>query len=148
MQDHHSMTVMKRILGRLFFVVCLTLSGASGAEAFCDKIGESCVHEGFWNVYAAAPGGDAWAEDYVGTQQSTLKLQSMAEAVVQGLSECGIKAEITNSSLVRGFRPDLVIVMSGPYASKDAAAMDVTAARSCGGEGYTKFGVWSEPGAE
>ena len=129
-------------------VAALTLFIAAPAGAYCNKVGGICQHKGFWNVYVSIPGGDAWSEDYTGSDSSTEVMQAKAQNVVRQLSGCGIDGQITNSSWVKGFRRNLVIVLSGPYDSASSAAGELRAARNCGLNGYTKFGIWNEPGAE
>ena len=129
-------------------VVLFAFLMAAPANAHCNKVGGSCQHTGLWNVYASIPGGDAWGEDYSGTDPATEVIQAKAETFVRRLSGCGINGQITNSSWVKGFRGDLVIVLSGPHDTASTAANELRAARNCGLSGYTKFGIWNEPGAE
>ena len=68
--------------------------------------------------------------------------------MARSLSGCGIDGQITNSSWVKGFCRNLVIVLSGPYGTASRTAEDLRAAQNCGITGYTKSGIWNEPGVE
>jgi len=129
-------------------VAALTLLMSLPANAYCNQAGGVCRHTGLWNVYVSIPGGDAWADDYVGEYTATRIIHEKAEKVVRSLSGCGIDGQITNSSWVKGFGRNYLIVLSGPFDSKSSASNELRAARNCGLNGYTKFGIWDEPGAE
>lgn len=121
---------------------------SAGAKAECTMAGVPCQHRGFWNIYASMPGGDAWAADYTGRSPTTVRVTRQAEAIQARVKSCGVAATIANSSWVAGFRGDLVIVLSGPYPSSSVASYDLSAARQCGVNGYSKFGVMDEPAGE
>ena len=124
------------------------LALATNTKAECNAVGGSCQHRGFWNIYASIPGGDAWAADYVGNDPSSVRITRQAESIQNRMKNCGVTTTIANSSWVAGFRGDLVIVVSGPYTSSSAASYDLQAARQCGVNGYSKFGIMNEPGGE
>lgn len=138
----------RTFVGQATAVAAFTLLLAAPASAYCNKVGGICQQTGLWNVYVSIPGGDAWSEDYTGSEPATEIIQAKAQKVVRRLAGCGINGQITNSSWVKGFRRNLVIVLSGPYGSAASAAGELRAAQNCGLTGYTKFGIWNEPGAE
>jgi hypothetical protein len=139
---------MRAFISQATAIAAFTLLMAEPGSAYCNKVGIICQHTGFWNVYVSIPGGDAWGEDYTGSDPATEIIQANAQKVVRRLWECGIDGQITNSSWVEGFRRNLVIVLAGPYGSASSAASELRAAQNCGLTGYTKFGVWNEPGGE
>jgi hypothetical protein len=94
------------------------------------------------------PGGEAWGEDYAGTNPNNVATDDKARMISKRISQCGVDGQVTNSSWVAGFRRNLVVVLTGPYSWKSAAPEHLSAARNCDVSGYTKFGVWNEPGAE
>lgn len=117
-------------------------------NAACNVVGGFCEQRGYWNVFVSFPGGDEWASDYVGNNRKTLELNEKANSIISVLEHCSLKAFVTNSTFVDGFRGDLVVVLSGPYTSLSQAKLDLSKARKCGISGYSKFGVFLEPGGE
>lgn len=135
------------------FMLCIALGSFvlffnQSVIAACNLVGGTCRHAGFWNIFASFPGGDAWADDYVGNNPATLTVSRQAEEVQRRLKNCLVDSTVANSSWVEGFRGNLVIVVSGPYPTSSAAAAELSASRRCGLSGYSKFGVMNEPGAE
>ena len=128
------------ILSSLFIFVI-----APSANALCSSNNEpEC--SGFWNIYVSIPGGDRWDYDKMGRDPVSRRLAAPAESLVQRLKNCGLSVGIGNSSWIRGFRPDLIIVFSGSYASARFASTDLDIARRCGVNGYTKYGSMQVPG--
>jgi hypothetical protein len=59
---------------------------------------------------------------------------------VQGaLDRCGIRNEQDSSVAYVGLREGVYLVISGPHASREAAAAELARARACGVEGYTRL---------
>ena len=59
---------------------------------------------------------------------------------VQGaLNRCGIRNEQDSSVAYIGLREGVYLVISGPHASPEAAAAELTRAKACGVEGYTRL---------
>lgn len=59
---------------------------------------------------------------------------------VQGaLTRCGIRHEQDSSMAYRGLREGVYLVISGPHASREAAAAEIARAAACGVEGYTRM---------
>ncbi len=59
---------------------------------------------------------------------------------VQGaLVRCGIRNEQDSSMAYVGLREGVYLVISGPHASREAAAAELARARACGVEGYTRL---------
>ena len=128
---------MNKITAAMLVVLSGYLAVSGNAQAM-EGLGQQ---RGFWNIYASIPGGDLWESNY---QPQAGRLTRQAKSIQDQLDTCGIITVMANSSWVVGFRPDLVIVISGPFPSANNAAFDLSLARRCGILGYSKFGILNE----
>lgn len=85
------------------------------------------LRPGFFNIYMSMNVESAYGDPM--------------NATIARLAACGIAAEGDMTFRYKGMTRGLAVVLSGPFASKAAAARQLAAARACGVSGYSKHSV-------
>ena len=73
-------------------------------------------------------------------------LDKEVKPVIEALGKCGISGEEADSSWYPSFRPNLLIVLTGPFSSFAVARAELVRAKLCGVVGYSKFSRRNTPG--
>jgi hypothetical protein len=115
------------------------------AEPIYEPVGQIGRQAGYWNIYASYPDGDAWDDDKMGVTPASRQIERKAQTIIVALKRCGLNAHLSWSNLYSTFTRNLVVLTSEPVRSKKVASDQLTRARRCGADGYTKYAVWIPP---
>ena len=117
----------------------------SSAYADCSSNNEpECL--GYWNIYASIKGGNRWSNDKVGSDSLAQSIERQATVILNKLNSCRIRAQLLNSSWFIGMAPDLLIVVTGSFENIQSANQELSLAKNCGIQGYSKKATLTVPG--
>lgn len=92
---------------------------------------------GVWNIYASIGDGYTWFSN--ANDRASMNINAQAERKREELRRCGIESYISLSDNFDEFTQDLVVVHSAPHSSNRVAEVELSRARACGLQGYSKY---------
>ena len=107
-----------------------------GERRFRSGQHDSCA--GFWNIYASIQGGWTWWSDKAGNDPEAQRIDAKAKSAAAALKRCGIDAHVSLSDWFQTFSPGLVVIHSSPHTTLNAASQQISIAKKCGINGYSK----------
>jgi hypothetical protein len=103
-------------------------------QPFSSALENSCG--GTWNIYASIGDGYTWFSN--ANDRESMNINAQAERMREELRRCGIESYISLSDNFDEFTQDLVVVHSAPHSSNRVAEAELSRARACGLQGYSK----------